>query len=825
MNIKFYSASFILLLFSLFLSVEQKQVYSFSDLFTVENNYSVQATGNNLFQAGMAYYRDSQVKKAIIAWEQALNLFQKLRDEPGEMKTLGALSAGFIDLGDYDRAIVHGEKLIKLAQKLNNAKTQAQAYGNLGIAYQKLGNYPKAIAADRRALAIFKELKLRPSEAQILSNLGNIYAIIGDYDRAVSEYEQSLNIAKSIDNLPQQGNVLSNLGAVYTSKGEDRRSLQFYQDSLKIARSLKDRPLEVGILINLGNTHYLLGEENLAISRYQEAQALAKQLENPQLLGDVSSNLGLIYEDRHEYDKAIELHQKSVQIAIASKNPRTEALAHNNLAHTLLIIGKLADAEQELRIAIQNLDRVRSSLNDLEQVNIFDTQTSTYNLLQQVLIANRQPEAALEISEQGRARAFAQRLAHRLSSNSDRKLAAESLSSATPSIEKIRQIAKQQNATLISYAIVVDRQFKFRGKQRGQESELFIWVVQPNGKVTFRQANLKTLRQKKITLQQLTNASRCLTAARWKCLNIEESIEEFTQGEYPGLQDLYQLTIAPIADLLPHNPDDYVVFIPQDSLFQVPFAALQSPDGKFLIEKHTILSAPSIQVLDLTHQQSQRQLKDRNRSAIVVGNPVMPEIVKKIGEPPTQLKPLPGSEQEATEIAKLLDTQPTIGAKATKANVLKNLQQARFVHLATHGLLDYTRAGIASTEVPGVLALTPTPQDDGLLTSTEIFKLKLNTKLVVLSACDTGRGRITGDGVMGLSRAWISTGVPSVVVSLRPIYDRRTQILMKSFYQHFTQTSNVARSLRHAMLDTMKVDRSPNGWGTFMLVGEAESKF
>jgi hypothetical protein len=80
MNIKFYSTSFILLLFSLFLSVEQKQVYSFSDLSTVENNYSVQATGNNLFQSGMAYYRDSQVKKAIIAWEQAVKKLAKLAE-------------------------------------------------------------------------------------------------------------------------------------------------------------------------------------------------------------------------------------------------------------------------------------------------------------------------------------------------------------------------------------------------------------------------------------------------------------------------------------------------------------------------------------------------------------------------------------------------------------------------------------------------------------------------------------------------------------------------------------------------------------------------
>jgi CHAT domain-containing protein len=258
----------------------------------------------------------------------------------------------------------------------------------------------------------------------------------------------------------------------------------------------------------------------------------------------------------------------------------------------------------------------------------------------------------------------------------------------------------------------------------------------------------------------------------------------------------------------------------------VPFAALQSPDGKFLIEKHTVLSAPSIQVLNFTDRQRQRQANDANRSAVVVGNPTMPKILTKIGEPPFQLAALPGSEQEAKEISQLLNTQPMMGKSATKANFLKTLAQARFVHLATHGLLNYVSiAGVDSTEVPGALALAPAGTDDGLLTSREILNLKLNAKLVVLSACDTGRGRITGDGVIGLSRAWISTGVPSTIVSLRTVPDLSTRTLMVSFYQNFTKTSNIARSLRLAMLETKKTNPIPINWAAFILIGEPESKF
>lgn len=379
----------------------------------------------------------------------------------------------------------------------------------------------------------------------------------------------------------------------------------------------------------------------------------------------------------------------------------------------------------------------------------------------------------------------------------------------------------------MTYTVVPDKQFKFRGKQRGEKVGLFIWVIQPNGTVTFRQQDLRPLRQQKISFEELADASRCLRADRRICIKVDRfaaSTQKFTKGTYPALAELYQLTIAPIADLLPQNPDDHVIFIPHSSLLRVPFAALQAPDGKFLIEKHTISSAPSIQVLDLTHQQHLRQATDSNRSAIVVGNPTMPAVVEQVGENPFQLPPLINAEKEAKAIAQLLATQPLIGAQATKANVFKNIKQAKFIHLATHGLINYvTKAGLNSIEVPGALALAPTSTDEGLLTAREILNLNLNAKLVVLSACDTGRGKITGDGVIGLSRAWISAGVPSTIVSLRQVPDDSTTVLMTSFYQNFTKTSNIARSLRQAMLATMKTDREPVRWAAFMLIGESRN--
>jgi CHAT domain-containing protein len=195
----------------------------------------------------------------------------------------------------------------------------------------------------------------------------------------------------------------------------------------------------------------------------------------------------------------------------------------------------------------------------------------------------------------------------------------------------------------------------------------------------------------------------------------------------------------------------------------------------------------------------------------------MPVVAPAPGEPPQQLSSLPGAEAEAKAIAQILNTQPLISNKATKERVISQMAKARIIHLATHGLLDDFGDGI-----PGAIALTPSQNDNGLLTAGKILDLKLNAELVVLSACDTGRGKITGDGVIGLSRSLISAGSPSVIVSLWAVPDASTSTLMTEFYRNWQQNSDKAQALRNAMLTTMKKHPNPKNWAAFTLIGEAD---
>jgi CHAT domain-containing protein len=203
---------------------------------------------------------------------------------------------------------------------------------------------------------------------------------------------------------------------------------------------------------------------------------------------------------------------------------------------------------------------------------------------------------------------------------------------------------------------------------------------------------------------------------------------------------------------------------------------------------------------------------------LIVGNPTMPRVA--FGENPVrQLEQLPGSQREAEAIARLFGTSALMGSQATKNRVIQQMMNARVIHLATHGLLN-DRNGLDSA-----IALAPNGTgefNDGLLTAAEIVQMKLNAELVVLSACDTGQGRVTGDGVIGLSRSLMLAGTPSVLVSLWAVPDAPTSELMIEFYRQWQQTGNKAQALRQAMLSIKTKYPNPSNWSGFTLMGEAE---
>ena len=763
--------------------------------------------GKALGNIGLAYLYLGDYAKAIDYSEQHLAIAREIKNPNSEGKALGNLGLAYLQLGDYTKAIDYSEQHLAIAREIKDPNGEGNALGNLGIAYRNLGDYAKAIDYSEQVLAIAREIKHRKGEGAALGNIGNAYQNLGDYAKAINYSEQHLAIARETKDRNSEGDALGNLGAAYRNLGDYAKAINYSEQHLAIAREIKDRQGEGTALGNLGAAYLSLGNYAKAIDYYEQNLAIAREIKARKSEGAALGNLGIVYRNLGDYAKAIDYYEKVLAIAREIKDRNSEGNTLNNLGFAFYKSGKLSVAETTLSEGIKVWESIRGQLNnDANKVSIFEEQSRTYRTLQLVLIAQNKTDTALEIAETGRARAFVELLSSRL--NLQEKPQA-------PKIEQIKQIAKAQNATLVQYSIIKD-DFKVPDKQQVKESELYIWVVKPTGEVTFRKADLKPLWQKENTdLDELVITSRESIGVRGR--GIDVSYNPDAGKAQNNLKRLHELLIKPIADVLPKKDSARVIFIPQSSLFLVPFPALRDENGKYLIEKHTILTSPSIQVLNLTR----KQRKNTGTENLIVGNPQMPKIPPKIGEPPQQLTPLPGAEIEAKAIASLLNTKPLIGSQATESEVVKRLPQARIIHLATHGIFNDVQ-GLNSG-----IALTPDSQGgneggDGLLTAGEIFDLKLNADLVVLSACDTGRGKITGDGVVGLSRSFISAGVPSVLVSLWSVPDSPTASLMTEFYQNLSKNPDKATALRQAMLTTMKQHPAPKDWAAFTLIGEAD---
>ncbi|MFQ5858903.1 MAG: CHAT domain-containing protein [Anaerolineae bacterium] len=283
----------------------------------------------------------------------------------------------------------------------------------------------------------------------------------------------------------------------------------------------------------------------------------------------------------------------------------------------------------------------------------------------------------------------------------------------------------------------------------------------------------------------------------------------------PLLRELYAALIAPVAKALPDDGTP-VVIEPHGVLWLLPFAALSAPDGTWLADRWPLLYAPSARVFDdIRHEPDYGGPGDLK--ALIVGNPSMPEVPEQNGLE-IELEPLPGAEQEARAIAGLLpEARRTLllGSHADREAVETLMQTHGIVHLATHGI------AFAEDPLKSFIALTESQARPGLLTASDVSYLWLPADLVTLSACQTGLGKISGEGMIGLSRAFLAAGARSVLVSLWSVSDEATAELMAAFYQGYLELDDKAIALQRAMreLRSRPEYAHPRYWAPFVVIG------
>ncbi len=778
---------------------------------------------------GNAYYALGDYGRAIDFHQQSLAIARQLGYRQGEAASLGGLGNAYQALGDYGRAIDFLQQTLSLTRQIRDRQFEANSLGNLGVVYDALGDYARAIESHQQSLTIKRQIGDRQGEAKSLGNLGSVYDALGDYARAIDFHQQSLAIARQIGDRQWEAGSLGNLGSAYHALGDYARAIDFHQQSLAIDSQISHRQGEANSLGSLGNVYHALGDYARAIDFHQEHLNIARQIGDRQGEANSLGSLGNAYHALGDYARTIDFHQQSLDITRQLGDRRGESVSLHNLGVLFQGLEDLAEAERYFQLSAHVQESLHSAdLADANRLSFLDSQQKTYLLWQTTLMAQGRPETALEVAERGRAQALAASMARSLD-----------LDAPPPNLERIQAIAAAQNATLVEYSVL-------------PSGRLLIWVVQPDGSLQSAESTAAALDD---SLLDVTDALASRSPNRNRGAQpIETPLSALVQDAQAALtvrggsptqisrqdldrqlQQLHAVLIEPIAQWLPEDDRQRVIFIPHRELFRVPFAALRDADGQYLIQKHTILTAPSIQSLALTRQHRDRIQTVNATDALVVGNPTLPAALQK----EYGWRALPGAEREARQIgghlSQRLGTLPEVllHDQATETRVKERLHAARFIHLATHGALTSSSEaaglpGLQYSLIPGVLAFAASDQDDGGLTADELLELTindpLNAELVVLSACQTGQGPITSDGVYGLSRTLLTAGVPTLMVSLWDASDYHTVGLMDEFYRQFLgEGQDKGQALRQAMLRMIEQgDNNPQYWAAFTLVGEAQ---
>ncbi|MEM6917062.1 MAG: CHAT domain-containing tetratricopeptide repeat protein, partial [Verrucomicrobiota bacterium] len=607
-------------------------------------------------------------------------------------------------------------------------------------------------------------------------NFGNHALNAGLYDVAGPVMKDARLLAIQLGKPDLAANCSRALAGVFLAEGEYEEALNLYEEAILFLRQSPeeyssallsfDLQVKAGVLMQLDRLEEAeeLLDEGETLIRNELDKALYLSLR-----AAIAMKRELAKEGKLDLEEVIELQKEAVTEKLkndvigeefAYLGARTDFLT---LATFQLLDGDLKGTAESLESVDRGIRAQEASLRTAQQSAVFSadyvnlamshSRTSASEFRQQLEIRRGRPEEALVVAENGRGAAQAELMKTRLGLPASDEVKKEL------TLDDIQAIASEQNTTLVLYSLIhplsIDTR-RFLGREHPLQSprELYIWVVSPGGEVHFQSESIPG------NLYAM----------------VEEARKEITDPPEKPLDPspmrlLSELLVDSIEEHLPDEDGAQVTVIPQGQLFLIPFAALPTSDGGFFIDRFTIGLSPSIELLRLASEQKKQVEARAHTEILLVGNPTMPGYQARPDRDATTLSPLPGAEAEAKYLSTILDAEPLIGDEATEEAV-----SARILHFATHGLLEVENA--YGQSFLSALAFAPSPGEDGFLTVRETSKLDLSAELAVLSACDTGRGAITGDGVIGLSRGYITAGVPTVVVSLWPVSDEATAKLM-----------------------------------------------
>ena len=831
------------------------------------------AEGGAYHHLGVCYRYLGQFDKATSLSERGMEIAKEIGEKGCEGAAYRNLGVCYYCLGQYDNAISHLQGSLKIAKEIGEKSGEGAAYQIFGACYQSLGQYDNAISHLKQGLEIAKEIGDKSAEGAAYRNLGVCYKSLGQCDHAISHLKQGLEIAKEIGDKSGEGAADGNLGVCYKSLGQYDTAIPCLEEGLKIAREIGSKNTEGPAHLNLGACYRSLGQFDKAIYHLQRGLNVAKKIGDKSAEWKAYHNLGATFKYLHDTKNAEHMLRKSVTcfIELFHNAPNLDADrvsfidtfvdTSDPLIGSLVRQGKTDEAlivAEECRAMslkyLMNSGNFVPNLSHPDQLNLQQIREMRKSLDRGGVMYFALPHGKIctwIIDENGQIlRLFKTKVGEELEKVNFLKIPVShliklalrevkvgcddsSLTEKKTTGAKLQRIF-QADAKLVLRVLVMilfplmepqnkaqvkcdDRSLSFLHPEVPRPTEEECECVPP------RMDTLST---------HICHSSRFAGAERSP---ISPGAEHLQQQGTPEMatDDRNQVTRTEIAEQLmrdllaflyklllypvrQHIAGSQVVIVPDGPLALVPFAALVDENGRYVAESGArIRLVPSLAAGHIISKRPRNPI----RTALIIGDPHVHKIVKdgKIIPVPR----MPSAVKEAQLIGRVLRCKPLTGRKATKEEFLRNVESADLIHIAAHG--DAERGEILLAAPSGTGEDQAIPVDEVMLKMSDLETRRIRAQLVVLSSCYSARGKVQGEGVVGMARAFLGAGARAVLVALWAVDDDVTYPMIGIFYEGLL----LGKSASEALSDAMKVVREsqdrfrhPRFWAPFILLGD-----
>ena len=787
------------------------------------------------------YSTKGEYKNALNSGQKLLKL--ALRENDLEMAAYALLRiGGFYFLGgNFEKSLVYLTRSLQLASNIGAKRREGMALTNVGVLYATLGNKTKALEYFTQSLGLLHKTEAFRTEIRTLYNIGLLQKDLKNYPEAFRVLNGALLLVNERGYKIEKCMILTGLAETYTQVQDLSNALDKYQAALMIAEEVDEKAEQGYILTKLGDLYFRLKDYEKSNDYHLKSLAIGKEIHHAQIIWEANTGLGAVYQASGEAQKAIDYYAAAISVYDSvRKNLNIESLATGFLEDRYEVypsIIQLLAQEQKYEKSFDFVEKYKAKtlLNILAKGQFLISELlpdsirfSLIEIKDQLENAHFELSRELTKTDQGKERLL----------ELDQKITALELQKVSI-IKSVREnfnpyfqmtSAEPISLSELQNSIIRDGQLLIEFVVGSNSTSLF---AISRDTLIYHSIPIKRdeLKQK---LVRLSNIFQAQTSEDRKSVDYIFSPEQ-ADFSVPPAYTLYADLLKNLEPIIGQSQE--LIIVPDDFLYYLPFEALVTDtnntqnrydfqNAKFLIEKVNISYLQSASLLDPTLN----KVKNPARSLLAFGNPdfELPEtsqmdVPERNNSRIDRLLPLPNSEAEVKNIGNLLSGSPQVfvGKNASERNFKQRASEFRIIHLASHFEINDTDPLYSKV----ILSQKENSQEDGYLQTYEVFDLRLNADLVVLSSCNTALGKLRkGEGLIGISRAFLYAGVPSMVVSLWNVEDKATGIIMENFYGYLKQGVNKNKALRLAKLDYLKdaeVSRKdPFFWAPFVLFGD-----